>query len=185
MTDIDPAAIEAAARVLSAEPNTDLIMLLHLYGLAFEIQTRRPSDDGQTDLGRASRMIRAHVEAREAAARADERERIAREIEATFARWERGEITRPQYERGGFLNDRDWCLAIARRDPAQDDAETQMARKPAESALGATDGVDGYTGEGGGSEGESGRRQGGPVHGGRRIPLQPGETIEAAPEVTT
>lgn len=45
---------------------------------------------------------------------AAEREQVAQAIETTFACWERGEVDRPRYERGGFFNDRDWCIAIAR-----------------------------------------------------------------------
>lgn len=49
----------------------------------------------------------------EAAARADERAKVAEEIEQTFAAWQRGEISRPKVERGEFVNDLDWCIAIA------------------------------------------------------------------------
>lgn len=70
--------------------------------------------------GIADQIAQAHATGTAEGAAA-ERERIAQAIEATFARWERGEIERPRYERGGFLNDRDWCLAIARAGTSEAD----------------------------------------------------------------
>lgn len=70
--------------------------------------------------------------------RAKVRAEVAEEIEAAFRHWEQGATARPRVERGGFLNDRDWCLAIVRGD---------AVRMP-ESAQEGTEGPDAYPSEG-------------------------------------
>jgi hypothetical protein len=45
---------------------------------------------------------------------ADTRRKVAEEIAETFAANARNELGRPKVERGGFLNDREWAVAIAR-----------------------------------------------------------------------
>jgi hypothetical protein len=42
------------------------------------------------------------------------REQVAREIELTAARQAGGELPRPKFERGGFLNDWMWAAQVAR-----------------------------------------------------------------------
>ena len=109
--------------------NTDLTAAIEAAALAIDVACDSANTDGAWRLvpdaeyydmpgvfaQEAMTFARAAVEAAAPLIEAAKAERIARAIETTFAANARGELDRPKVERGGFLNDREWAAAIARR----------------------------------------------------------------------